>query len=193
MRRDADGGPVAARVDQLGSPGENFSRPGCVDGRGGTAALVRAANLLHQIRGALLMTETYGAALLVEEMEAACKYLATLRDGKGREDGLDALTRAMVQLPLYIERLLNGSRDIALVLLPLLNDLRAARGDLARLGETVVHGPGRVPGNAANSAPGTTSRLSAVTYEISIWSAASGPSRIPASRLSSFMNRDRCF
>ena len=45
------------------------------------------------------------------------------------EDGLDALTRAMVQLPTYIERLLGGGRDIALVLLPMLNDLRAARGE----------------------------------------------------------------
>ena len=75
------------------------------------------------------MTETYGAALLVEEMELACSYLAALRAGKGREDGLDALTRAMVQLPIYIERLLGGGRDIALVLLPMLNDLRAARGE----------------------------------------------------------------
>ena len=101
----------------------------CVDGRGGSAALVRAAELLHQARGALHMTETYGAALLVEEMELGCKYLAGLRAGKGREDGLDALTRAMVQLPSYIERLLGGGRDIALVLLPMLNDLRAARGE----------------------------------------------------------------
>ncbi|MFQ5609670.1 MAG: Hpt domain-containing protein, partial [Woeseiaceae bacterium] len=75
------------------------------------------------------MTETYGAALLAEEMELACKYLAGLRAGKGREDGLDALTRSMVQLPVYIERLLGGGRDIALVLLPMLNDLRAARGE----------------------------------------------------------------
>src|SRR5690606_20762364 len=37
-------------------------------------------------------------------------------------------TRAMVQLPAYVERLLGGGRDIALVLLPMLNDLRAARG-----------------------------------------------------------------
>ncbi len=100
----------------------------CVDGRGGTAALVRTAQLLHQIGGALKITETYGAALLTEEMEAVCAYLATLRAGKGREDGLDAVTRAMVQLPIYIERLLGGGRDIALVLLPMLNDLRAARG-----------------------------------------------------------------
>ncbi len=101
----------------------------CVDGRGGTAALKRAGELLHQARGALRVAETYGAALLVEEMELACDYLAALRSGKGREDGLEALTRAMVQLPVYIERLLGGGRDIALVLLPILNDLRAARGE----------------------------------------------------------------
>jgi len=101
----------------------------CVDGRGGAGALVRAGELLHQVRGALQITETYGAALLAEEMELACKYLAALRAGKGREDGLDALTRSMVQLPTYIDRLLGGGRDIALVLLPMLNDLRAARGE----------------------------------------------------------------
>ena len=100
----------------------------CVDGRGGSAALVRSGQLLHQINGVLKMTETYGAALLAEEMEAVCAYLANLRAGKGREDGLDALTRSMVQLPIYIERLIAGGRDIALVLLPMLNDLRAARG-----------------------------------------------------------------
>ncbi len=101
----------------------------CVDGRGGTAALKRAGELLHQAWGALHITETYGAALLVEEMELACDYLAKLSAGKGREDGLDALTRSMVQLPIYVERLLGGGRDIALVLLPMLNDLRAARGE----------------------------------------------------------------
>ncbi|MFQ5547119.1 MAG: Hpt domain-containing protein [Woeseia sp.] len=100
----------------------------CVDGRGGSPALVRCGQLLHQASGALKMTETYGAALLAEEMEAVCTYLANLRAGKGREDGLDALTRSMVQLPAYIDRLIGGGRDIALVLLPMLNDLRAARG-----------------------------------------------------------------
>ena len=101
----------------------------CVDGRGGSQALVRAGALLHQARGALQLAETYGAGLLAEEMELACKYLAALRPGKGREDGLDALTRSMVQLPSYIGGLLGGGRDIALVLLPMLNDLRAARGE----------------------------------------------------------------
>ncbi|MBT8092228.1 MAG: hypothetical protein KJN77_04270, partial [Gammaproteobacteria bacterium] len=101
----------------------------CVDGHGGTAGLVRTGELLHQARGALLLSETYGAALLVEEMELVCTYLSALRAGSGRNDGLDALTRAMVQLPVYVESLLAGGRDIALVLLPMLNDLRAARGE----------------------------------------------------------------
>ncbi|HEX2138851.1 MAG TPA: Hpt domain-containing protein [Woeseiaceae bacterium] len=100
----------------------------CIDGRGGATALATCGELLHQAQGALRMTETYGAALLAEEMELVCAALARLREGKGRQDGLDALTRAMVQLPIYIERLLGGGRDIALVLLPMLNDLRAARG-----------------------------------------------------------------
>ncbi len=107
----------------------HLSLEDCVDGHGGTASLVRTGELLHQVSGALRMTETYGAALLVEEMELCCKYLASIRSDTGREDGLDALTRSMVQLPIYIERLLGGGRDIALVLLPMLNDLRAARGE----------------------------------------------------------------
>ena len=36
--------------------------------------------------------------------------------------------RAMVQLPAYLDSVLGGGRDLALVLLPLLNDLRAVRG-----------------------------------------------------------------
>ena len=36
--------------------------------------------------------------------------------------------RAMVQLPGYLERVVAGGRDLALVLLPLLNDMRAVRG-----------------------------------------------------------------
>ncbi|HEX5788870.1 MAG TPA: Hpt domain-containing protein [Woeseiaceae bacterium] len=122
---------LAIIANELGETMQSAHRAleDCVDGRGGSAALLRAGELLHQVRGALQIAETYGAALLAEEMELACKYLAALRAGKGREDGLDALTRAMVQLPIYIERLLGGGRDIALVLLPMLNDLRAARGE----------------------------------------------------------------
>ena len=131
-----DNGAARAAVNALGVVSEELMETirnahvaleDSIDGRGGSTALVRSGQLLHQVSGALKLTETYGAALLAEEMEAVCSYLANLRAGKGREDGLDALTRSMVQLPIYIERLLGGGRDIALVLLPMLNDLRAAR------------------------------------------------------------------
>ncbi len=100
-----------------------------VEGRGSRESLLRAGRRLHEAAGVLKMVEVYGGALLAEEMEAVCRYLADLRPGaKGQQDGLDAITRAMVQLPSYLDRLLGGGRDIALVLLPLLNDLRAVRG-----------------------------------------------------------------
>ena len=39
------------------------------------------------------------------------------------------LMRGMVQLPDYLERVQSGHKDIPIVLLPLLNDLRACRGE----------------------------------------------------------------
>ena len=75
------------------------------------------------------MLEIYGAALLAEEMEQVARYLIGLgSERKNQAEALDALMRAMVQLPGYLERVLAGGRDLALVLLPLLNDLRAVRG-----------------------------------------------------------------
>jgi chemosensory pili system protein ChpA (sensor histidine kinase/response regulator) len=66
--------------------------------------------------------------LLAEEMEQVTLYLQTPASQKNQAETLDALMRAMVQLPSYVERVLAGGRDLALVLLPLLNDLRAVRG-----------------------------------------------------------------
>lgn len=91
--------------------------------------LERCASDLHQTQGVLRMLEIYGAALLAEEMEHVVHYLiAGSKDRKSQAEGLDAVMRAMVQLPAYLERVLAGGRDLALVLLPLLNDLRAVRG-----------------------------------------------------------------
>src|SRR5262245_56688494 len=62
-------------------------------------------------------------------MEQVLTYLVdTFSEKRHLAEGLDALMRAMVQLPTYLERVLGGGRDMALVLLPLLNDLRAVRG-----------------------------------------------------------------
>ena len=93
------------------------------------ALLERCARELHQVQGVLKVLEIYGAALLTEEMEHVARYLhATAAQRKSQAESLDALMRAMVQLPSYLERVLAGGRDLALVLLPLLNDLRAVRG-----------------------------------------------------------------
>jgi chemosensory pili system protein ChpA (sensor histidine kinase/response regulator) len=94
-----------------------------------TALLEKCADQLHLAHGVLRLVEVYGAALLAEEMEHVTRYLLQAgADQKRHGDGLDALMRAMVQLPTYLERVLSGGRDLALVLLPLLNDLRSVRG-----------------------------------------------------------------
>src|SRR3954470_16142737 len=90
--------------------------------------LQRCISDLHQVQGVLRLLEIFGAALLAEEMEQVTHYLLTPAAQKNQAETLDALMRAMVQLPSYVERVLAGGRDLALVLLPLLNDLRAVRG-----------------------------------------------------------------
>jgi chemosensory pili system protein ChpA (sensor histidine kinase/response regulator) len=90
--------------------------------------LQRCVADLHQVQGVLRLLEIFGAALLAEEMEQVTHYLLTPASQKNQAETLDALMRAMVQLPSYVERVLAGGRDLALVLLPLLNDLRAVRG-----------------------------------------------------------------
>ncbi|MEO0575150.1 MAG: Hpt domain-containing protein [Pseudomonadota bacterium] len=100
-----------------------------VEGRSTRQAIERCGELLHEIGGVLKVVEVYGGALLAEEMEHVCVFM--LEPGRNKStlsECLDALTRAMVQLPAYLERMLAGGRDVALVLLPMLNDLRAVRG-----------------------------------------------------------------
>ncbi len=94
---------------------------------------------LHQVHGTLQMVELYGAALLAEEMELIA---AALIDGTVavRNDANEVLMRAILQLPDYLERLLVGHKDIPLVLLPLLNDLRTARGQTL-LSDNVLFSP----------------------------------------------------
>ena len=83
---------------------------------------------LHQVHGTLRMVELYGAAMVVGEMEA---LVAALIDGDvaQRDEAYAALMRGMMQMPDYLERLQSGHRDVPIVLLPLLNDLRASRGE----------------------------------------------------------------
>lgn len=83
---------------------------------------------LHQVFGTLQMVEIFGAALLAEEMEKTARAL--LQDKSiHSEQTLDALMRAIIQLPAYLENLEQGHPDIPAVLTPLINDLRTARND----------------------------------------------------------------
>jgi chemosensory pili system protein ChpA (sensor histidine kinase/response regulator) len=92
-------------------------------------ALHRFVAHTHLARGALRLAEVYGGALLAEEMELVARYVdAHSGAGQADADGLDALMRAMEQLPSYVDRVASGGRDVPLALLPLLNDLRAVRG-----------------------------------------------------------------
>ncbi len=94
---------------------------------------------LHQIHGTLLMVEFYGAALLAEEMEAIASALADSALGNER-DGLEVLMQAIIQLPHYLEHVKVGRRDLPVVLLPILNELRSARGE-SFLSETALFAP----------------------------------------------------
>ncbi len=98
------------------------------EGEAGNQPLERCTALLHTARGVLQITETWGASLLAEEMEQTCRHMMKSRRDVQTDDAIEALSRAAVQLPAYVERIRDGGRDVPLVLLPLLNDLRAARG-----------------------------------------------------------------
>ncbi|MEJ0100181.1 MAG: Hpt domain-containing protein [Pseudomonadota bacterium] len=100
-----------------------------VDTFDNVSLLHRCRDELAQVQGVLRALEFHGAALLAEEMHQVCIYLeATLATRKNQAEALDALMRAIVQLPTYLDRVMAGGRDMALVLLPLLNDMRAVRG-----------------------------------------------------------------
>lgn len=94
---------------------------------------------LHMVHGTLQMVELYGAAQLAEEMEKVSDALLQGKVSKV-DDAYDVLMRSMLQLPDYLESLQSGSKDVPMVLLPLLNDLRASR-NASLLSENVLFFP----------------------------------------------------
>jgi chemosensory pili system protein ChpA (sensor histidine kinase/response regulator) len=81
---------------------------------------------LQLITGTLQMVEVYGASMLAEEMKRTTEAL--LKGSVERdEDTYDVLMRAMLQLPDYLESIQAGKKDAPIALMPLINDLRAAR------------------------------------------------------------------
>src|SRR3990167_1016727 len=110
-----------------------------VDGGESPAERGTCSDLLHQVQGTLRMVELYGAAMVAEEIEQLSRALV---DGKveNRDNACAVLMQGIVQLPDYLERLQSGHRDIPIVLLPLLNQLRESRGEKG-LNESVLFSP----------------------------------------------------
>ena len=102
------------------------------------------ASFLHQVHGTLRMVELYAPAMVAEEMERLALALVVPQGAVGavadRDEACAALMRGVVLLPDYLERLQGGHKDIPIVLLPLLNELRAARGETG-LSESVLFAP----------------------------------------------------
>jgi chemosensory pili system protein ChpA (sensor histidine kinase/response regulator) len=110
-----------------------------VDNRDDTARLRFCLNYLHQVHGTLQMVELYGAALLTEEMEKLTQAILN-ETVTNVDDAVEVLMQAILQLPQYLEHLSSSKDDFPLVLLPLLNDLRAGRGE-ALLSDTSLFKP----------------------------------------------------
>ena len=103
------------------------------------ARLEQCGSHIRQAQGTLQMVELFGAAMLAEEMS---ELLQAVMDDKvsKKDDAYEALIRAIIQLPDYLEHIQAGNRDVPIVLLPLMNDLRAARG-VPLLSENVLFFP----------------------------------------------------
>jgi len=104
-----------------------------------THALSECLACIHQVHGGLQMVEFYGAALLAEEMEHLTVALQQNRVSH-RDEAIHLLRQALGQLPIYLDRVQGARRDLPLVVLPLINDLRSARGE-SLLSETSLFSP----------------------------------------------------
>ena len=94
---------------------------------------------IHQVYGTLQMVELYGASLFAEEMELLIQALLS-NEVTQKDDAHEVLMRAILQLPEYLERIQRGMKDNPLILMPIMNDLRTARGAML-LSESALFTP----------------------------------------------------
>ncbi len=82
---------------------------------------------LHQVVGTLQMVELDGAAMLARENEALAQAIL---DGKATAgtSAFETLVRGILSLPDYLARIQHDQPDVPLRLLPIINELRVARG-----------------------------------------------------------------
>ena len=92
-----------------------------------TTSLRFCNTYLHQVLGTLQMVELDGAAMLARENEALAEAIL---NGKVASSPpvFEVLIRGILSLPDYLARLQDDQPDVPLRLLPVINELRAARG-----------------------------------------------------------------
>ncbi|WP_062058169.1 Hpt domain-containing protein [Cellvibrio sp. OA-2007] len=105
---------------------------------------------IHQVHGSLQMVEFYGAAMLASEMEQLTQAMIAEKVANSGE-AQEVLMRAILQFPLYLDQVKNTRKDNPLVVLPLLNDLRAVRGE-SLLTDTKLFVPNLTPAKKASGA-----------------------------------------
>ena len=95
-----------------------------------TTGLQRCHEVVQQVRGTLQMVQLQGALLLTEEMLKLIDALLAGSDKiSDRGAAYEALMRSILQLPDYFAQVQSGQTDAAIILLPLINDLRTAYGE----------------------------------------------------------------
>jgi chemosensory pili system protein ChpA (sensor histidine kinase/response regulator) len=105
---------------------------------------------IHQVHGSLQMVEFYGAAMLASEMEQLTQSMIAGRVSNATE-AQEVLMRSILQFPIYLEQVKQTRRDNPLIVLPLLNDLRAVRGE-SLLTDTKLFMPNLAPAKKVSGA-----------------------------------------
>lgn len=94
---------------------------------------------LDQLRGAMSILELAGGRLLVEALQQHCRWLPE-REGRQRKKLAASYGQGLMALPLYFDHALRAGQEMPLLLLPLVNELRA-EGALAPLPEILLADP----------------------------------------------------
>lgn len=88
--------------------------------------LQQAGDLLYQVEGAFKMVDLQAAILLCQETRDILKMIEESPE-KGSEQVLSAVGQALVALPLYLEHTINRQSELPALLLPYINEVKAAR------------------------------------------------------------------
>ena len=101
--------------------------------------LKRSIDELNKASNTLQIMQIHGGVLLVDE---TVKVIQMLVDGNAArvEEAQDVVSRSIIHLSEYLAHVEAGNKDVPLALMPLLNDLRAAR-DAPLLSENVLFFP----------------------------------------------------